>query len=39
MATAVAVNAQEYKPFKIGVGLGYAMPWRRRGWWRCFVRF
>jgi opacity protein-like surface antigen len=23
---AVAVNAQEYKPFKLGVGLGYAMP-------------
>jgi hypothetical protein len=23
---ASAVNAQEYKPFKLGVGLGYAMP-------------
>jgi opacity protein-like surface antigen len=26
VVAAVAVNAQEYKPFKLGVGLGYAMP-------------
>lgn len=26
LSAAVAVNAQEYKPFKLGVGLGYASP-------------
>ena len=26
LLTAAAVNAQEYKPFKLGVGLGYAKP-------------